>query len=117
MADKIPATQRSANMRAIQSSRTKLENKVCQYLWNAGLRFRRNVKELPGKPDIAIKKYKIVIFIDSCFWHCCPEHGHIPKSNTEYWVKKFERNQSKDREISLFYSLQGWNIIRVWSMT
>ncbi|WP_356948169.1 hypothetical protein [Fictibacillus fluitans] len=71
-------------MRSIKSV-SKLEEIVSKELWRRGFRFRRNVKDLFGKPDFAIKKYKVVIFIDSCFWHNCPVHGHLPKTNVEYW--------------------------------
>ncbi|OGI25396.1 MAG: hypothetical protein A2287_09455 [Candidatus Melainabacteria bacterium RIFOXYA12_FULL_32_12] len=67
-------------MRAVKSKHTRLEDIVVNELHKRGLRFRRNVKDLKGKPDIAIKKYKIVIFIDSCFWHGCKKHCRMPKS-------------------------------------
>lgn len=86
MTDTFSKEQRRKNMQAIKS-RSKLEDKVTKELWNRGIRFRKNVKGLFGKPDIAIKKHKIVIFIDSCFWHACEKHGNKPKSNTEYWEK------------------------------
>jgi len=99
-------------MKAIKSQ-SALENKVSKALWKMGIRFRKNVK-LFGKPDISIKKYKIVIFIDSCFWHCCPIHGNMPKSNQDYWEKKLERNKKRDNEVNKYYEENGWNILRVW---
>ncbi|MDX6156579.1 very short patch repair endonuclease [Bacillus subtilis] len=105
--------QRRKTMQAIKSE-SKLEKKVCSDLWRRGLRFRRNVKSLLGKPDIAIKKYKIVVFIDSCFWHSCNIHGHIPKSNTEYWHTKLKRNKVRDSKVTSYYKAKGWNILRVW---
>ncbi|WP_121609144.1 very short patch repair endonuclease [Mesobacillus foraminis] len=111
MADRISTEQRSRNMRAIKSQ-SNLENKVSTALWDAGLRFRKNTN-LFGKPDIAIKKYKVVIFIDSCFWHVCPLHGNIPKSNQTYWIKKLKRNQERDEEVNNYYQSKGWNILRV----
>src|SRR5699024_10844570 len=79
-----------------------------------GYRFRRNTKDLFGKPDISIKKYKIVIFIDSCFWHQCPIHGNMPKTNVEYWKPKLERNVERDKEVDEYYKQKGWNIKRIW---
>lgn len=70
--DNITKDKRSDVMRAVKSKNTKIEQKVCKEIWKKGIRFRKNVKDLKGKPDISIKKYKIVIFIDSCFWHGCP---------------------------------------------
>ena len=100
-------------MQAIKSH-SKLEEEVSKALWKQGVRFRKNVKSLPGKPDIAIKKYKVVIFIDSCFWHVCPTHGNMPKSNQDYWVKKLTRNQNRDQEINLYYNQEGWSLLRIW---
>lgn len=67
-----------------------------------------------GTPDISIKKYKVVIFIDSCFWHFCPFHGKMPKSNVDFWVKKLERNQERDLEITKYYIDENWHILRIW---
>lgn len=112
MADVLTKEQRTRNMKAIKSQ-SKLENKVSKALWKMGYRFRKNSK-LYGKPDISIQKYKVVIFIDSCFWHFCPDHGHMPSSNKEFWEKKLTRNQERDREVNQFYAEIGWNILRVW---
>ena len=111
--DRITKEQRSKNMSAIKS-KSNLEEIVSKKLWSRGIRFRRNVRSLNGNPDIAIKKYKIVVFIDSCFWHCCPEHGNIPKSNIDYWVKKLNRNKERDREVNNYYKTQNWMVLRFW---
>ncbi|WP_374055832.1 very short patch repair endonuclease [Rossellomorea sp. FM04394] len=113
MTDNLTKDQRRKNMQAIKSQ-SKLEDKVTRELWKHGARFRKNVKTLPGKPDIAIKKYKLVIFIDSCFWHVCPLHGNMPKSNQKYWINKLYRNQERDLEVSEFYLKKGWRILRIW---
>lgn len=113
MADKISKERRSENMRAIRSVSI-LENEVTKALWSKGLRFRKNVKSLLGKPDIVIKKYKVAIFIDSCFWHSCPIHGTIPKSNTEFWIEKFQKNKARDLKIDAYYINEGWNVMRIW---
>lgn len=105
--------KRSNIMKKIKSV-SKVEDKVSKALWNKGFRFRRNVKDLFGKPDIAIKKYKVVIFIDSCFWHACPTHGHMPKSNLEYWEKKLNRNKQRDVKVNQYYLEHGWKVKRVW---
>lgn len=113
MPDNFSKETRSKIMRSIKS-KTKMEDKVSKALWSKGLRFRRNVKDLPGKPDIAIKKYKAVIFLDSCYWHLCDTHGHIPQSNIEYWNKKLRRNKERDATITNYYINEGWNVLRVW---
>ncbi|MDQ0972414.1 DNA mismatch endonuclease (patch repair protein) [Neobacillus niacini] len=113
MVDNLTKEARKKNMKAIRSQ-SKLENLVSRELWKRGTRFRKNVKTLFGKPDIAIQKYKIVIFIDSCFWHACPIHGSRPKSNQEYWDKKLSRNKKRDDEVNEYYKKNKWHIKRVW---
>ncbi|MCM3572281.1 very short patch repair endonuclease [Mesobacillus subterraneus] len=112
MPEKLTKEQRSNNMKAIKSQ-SSLENKVSKALWKQGFRFRKNAKMF-GRPDISIKKYKVVIFIDSCFWHCCPKHGNMPKTNQEYWTKKLQRNISRDVEVNHYYINKGWNLLRIW---
>lgn len=101
-------------MSAIRGKGTKIEDAVARELFKSGIRFRRNVKDLPGTPDIAIKKYKIVIFLDSCFWHGCPDHFKMPKSNCEFWEKKMKSNIARDKKINHYYKDNNWNILRVW---
>ena len=113
MADTITKEQRRKNMQAIKSI-SKLEGIVSKKLWNEGYRFRRNTKDLLGKPDISIKKYKVVIFIDSCFWHQCPQHGNMPKTNREFWQRKLNRNIERDKEVNQYYKENEWNLKRVW---
>ncbi|AKG74520.1 very short patch repair endonuclease [Salinicoccus halodurans] len=113
MTDVLTADQRRKNMKAIRSI-SKLESIISSKLWNEGYRFRRNTKDLFGKPDISIKKYKIVIFIDSCFWHQCPIHGNTPKTNTEFWKKKLKRNAERDQEVNEYYREKNWYIKRIW---
>ncbi|SFE68223.1 T/G mismatch-specific endonuclease [Paenibacillus algorifonticola] len=113
MADIVSPETRSKMMKSIRSV-SKLESLVSKELWKQNIRFRKNSKKLFGKPDISIKKYKIVIFIDSCFWHYCDLHGRYPKSNLEYWEKKITRNKLRDEKVTLYYSSNGWNILRIW---
>lgn len=113
MVDNLTEEQRRKNMRAIRSQ-SQLENLVSKALWHNGIRFRKNAKDLYGKPDISIKKYKIVIFIDSCFWHSCPIHGSRPLSNQTYWDKKLKRNKERDKEVNLYYGNNSWKILRIW---
>lgn len=113
MADKISKEQRSNNMRAIKSQ-SQLENLFTKALWSRGIRFRKNVRKLKGTPDIVIKKYKIVIFVDSCFWHACPQHFNRPKTNQDFWDAKIKRNIERDKEVTDYYIENGWNIKRIW---
>ena len=107
---------RSYNMSRIRSTNSKPEDIVRKYLFSKGLRYRKNVKTLPGKPDVVLKKYKTVIFVNGCFWH-----GHqgcryfvMPKSNTEYWNKKIAGNVERDRNVIVQLEELGWNVITVW---
>lgn len=107
---------RSYNMSRIRSTNSKPEDIVRKYLFLKGLRYRKNVKTLPGKPDVVLKKYKTVIFVNGCFWH-----GHqgckyfvMPKSNTEYWNKKITGNVERDKNVIVRLEELGWNVITVW---
>jgi DNA mismatch endonuclease (patch repair protein) len=106
--------QRRRNMAAIRATHSKLEDRITRGIWVKGYRFRKNVKGLYGKPDIVIQKYRVVIFIDSCFWHACPIHGNIPKNNQEFWINKLERNKQRDEEVTKHYQNRNWNILRIW---
>ena len=113
MADTMTREQRRKTMSSIRAV-SKLESIVASELWKKGYRFRRNTRKMMGTPDISIKKYKIVIFIDSCFWHQCPIHGNMPKTNVEFWEKKFDRNKERDQEVDEYYEEKGWNLKRIW---
>lgn len=113
MADIMTPEQRRKTMSSIRAV-SKLESIVASELWKKGYRFRRNTRKMMGTPDISIKKYKVVIFIDSCFWHQCPKHGNVPKTNVKFWEKKFSRNKERDEEVNVYYEEKGWNIKRIW---
>jgi DNA mismatch endonuclease (patch repair protein) len=114
MPDKFSKEIRRKTMQAVRSRNTKLENAVMRILFHRGIRYRRNVRDLPGKPDIAIKRSKIVIFIDSCFWHGCKTHFRLPETNREYWRLKIERNRARDLKTTEYYLANGWHLKRIW---
>ncbi|QRF22267.1 very short patch repair endonuclease [Alicyclobacillus sp. TC] len=114
MTDNVSKQRRSEIMKAVRSRNTSPEIRVRRELWKRGIRFRVNVKDLPGKPDIAVKKLKVAIFIDSCFWHGCVEHGRIPKSNVAFWTTKIDRNKERDRRVTEQYIANGWCVVRIW---
>lgn len=114
MIDIVSKEKRSQIMSKIKSRGTKLEEIFRKELWRRGYRYRKNVKNLPGKPDIYFAKEKIVVFIDSCFWHGCRLHCRMPSSNIEYWIKKIERNKERDRRITKYYKNNGFIIMRFW---
>jgi DNA mismatch endonuclease (patch repair protein) len=114
MPDKFSKEIRRKTMQAVKSKDTELENTVMKNLWNRGIRFRRNVRDLLGTPDIAIKKHRLVVFVDSCFWHGCKIHFRVPETNREYWQKKIERNKARDLKTTEYYVNHDWHILRIW---
>lgn len=116
MADVKTPEQRSRNMAAIKGKDTKPEMIVRKYLFSRGLRFRVQVRKLPGTPDIVLPKYKTAIFVNGCFWHghegC--KYFRLPKSNVEFWKEKIERNIERDKESMQALFDLGWKVVRVW---
>lgn len=116
MADHLTSEKRSWNMSLIRSANTKPEIIVRKLLHSLGYRFRLHKKDLPGKPDIVLKKYKTVIFVHGCFWHqhkgC--KRSNIPKSNRAYWKPKLEHNIRKDAQHKRELKKLGWKTIIVW---
>ena len=108
--------QRRYNMAQIRSKNTKPEALVRKYLFSRGLRYRKNDKRYPGKPDIVLPKYKTIIFINGCFWHMhanCSQFV-MPKTNVEYWQQKLRKNHYNDnKKISLLENM-GWRVIVIW---
>mgnify|MGYP004446012001 CR=1 FL=1 len=116
MADSISKEKRSWNMSRIRSADTKPEKLIRSALWKDGYRFRKNVKTLPGKPDIVFPKYKTVVFVNGCFWHRHPgcKNATMPKSNVEFWTGKFEKNVANDLKNTELLEKDGWKVITVW---
>lgn len=129
MTDKMTPSQRHYCMSHIRSRNTKPELKVRQWLWRHGYRYRLNVKSVPGKPDIVMRRYRTAIFVNGCFWHghfvefsveslefreneskCCK----IPQTNREFWVNKIKRNQERDQQNYQVLRDNGWQVIVVW---
>lgn len=112
--DKVSKEKRSEIMRRVRSSDSVIEFELRALLRSHGLRYRKNVAKLFGKPDIVFKKTKLVVFVDSCFWHGCKRHGRIPSSNRTYWEQKIHRNRLRDTAVNRYYKKSGWSIFRVW---
>ena len=142
MTDRLTPEQRHRVMSRIHGKGTKPELKVRQWLWRHGYRYRLNVKSVPGKPDIVMRRYRTAIFVNGCFWH-----GHfvhfgveslglrvesqlevesgvlkvdssqcckIPQTNREFWVNKIKRNQERDQKNYQLLHDNGWQVIVVW---
>lgn len=115
MADTHTPEQRRRNMQRIKSKDTAIEVKLRKALWAAGIRYRANVKDIYGKPDIAIKKYKIAVFCDGSFFHGKDyDSKKKPENNAEYWDKKIRRNIERDKEVTSKLKEDGWTVIRFW---
>lgn len=115
MADNHSKEVRSMNMSHIRSTNSKPEEIVRKYLFSKGFRYRKNVRALPGCPDIVLPKYKTVIFVNGCFWHKhdCPRFAW-PSSNQEYWIPKIQRNIERDAVNIQELRNLGWNVIVIW---
>jgi len=116
MADVHSKETRSYNMSRIRCKNTKPEMLVRKFLHANGFRYRLHVKSLPGKPDIVLPKYKTVIFVHGCFWH-----GHegckyyvIPKTRTDWWLEKINRNINNDNTAISRLNELGWKVINIW---
>lgn len=116
MTDIKSKTERSFNMSRIKGGNTKPEIVTRKYLHSKGLRFRLHKKELPGKPDIVLSKYRAVIFVNGCFWHAhknCKDFVW-PMTNQEFWKKKIESNVERDKNNYQLLNELGWRVIIVW---
>lgn len=116
MADIFDKETRSRIMSRIKAKDTKPEVRVRKFLFSKGLRYRKNQKGLPGKPDLVFRKHNSVVFINGCFWH-----GHdgcsrfvLPKSRTEFWQDKIDTNRKRDMRNLQALSDMGWRVMVVW---
>ncbi len=116
MPDVLTPQQRHRCMSHIRSKATKPEMLVRKWLWAHGYRYRLNVKSVPGKPDIVMRKYRTAIFVNGCFWH-----GHegckyfiMPKTNTAFWQNKIENNRQRDKRNYYILLQNGWQVIVLW---
>ena len=115
MADNHSKEVRSMNMSHIRSTNSTPEEIVRKYLFSQGLRYRKNVKKLPGCPDIVLPKYHTVIFVNGCFWHRHDCSRFVwPSSNQDYWRPKILRNVERDKKNTEELKALGWNVITVW---
>ena len=116
MPDRLTPTQRHYNMSRIRGKDTTPEMLVRKYLWRHGFRYRLHCRNLPGRPDTVLAKYRTCIFINGCFWH-----GHegcryfvMPKTRVEFWQTKIQRNRIRDKEVIHKLAEMGWHCITVW---
>lgn len=116
MADKITKEHRSWNMSRVRGKDTEIEIRVRSAIHRMGFRFRKNVRSLPGIPDIVMKKHRTAIFVNGCFWH---QHSgcvkaHLPKSNIEFWKAKLRKTVKRDAQNHELLRAVGWKVIDIW---
>lgn len=118
LAGYVTSPGRSRNMAAIRRRDTKPEVGLRSALHRLGYRFRKDHPiRVAGKlirPDIAFTKHRIAVFVDGCFWHCCPTHGRQPRVNGDYWIPKLEGNVKRDRDQTAALASAGWRVMRFW---
>lgn len=113
-----PATR--AKMVANRRVDTKPEVRLRRAVHSFGLRFRKDFRVRLGhgrsdpRPDLVFTRVKVAVFVDGCFWHACPQHGHIPGSNSAYWTAKFDTNVDRDRRNDRALRQAGWHVVRIW---
>lgn len=114
--DNHTAEQRHRNMAAVRGKDTKPEIAVRRLLHALGYRFRIQRKDLPGKPDIVLPKYRLAIFVNGCFWHRHPgcRHASVPSTNVEFWSKKFAENTARDARNYEQLRQMGWKVLIIW---
>ncbi|RJP53692.1 MAG: very short patch repair endonuclease [Anaerolineaceae bacterium] len=112
--DNLTKEQRRKNMQHIRSTGTLPERMIMAELRRLNIYFASNVSAIEGKPDIVFRRKKVLVFIDSDFWHGHPTRCKMPKSNVTYWKKKIARNSNRDRQVTLSLRQKGWKVIRLW---
>jgi DNA mismatch endonuclease (patch repair protein) len=102
-------------MSAIRSrGNRETEIRLARLLRRNGIAGWRRHRNLPGRPDFAFSRGRVALFVDGCFWHCCPQHGRRPSSNQSYWLPKLEMNKSRDQRVDRELRIRGWKVVRVW---
>ena len=114
--DNHTTEQRSKNMKAIKNKNTKIELLLRKEMWARGFRYRKNVRKVTGKPDLAFSGKKVEVFCDSEFWHGYDWENQKDniKTNREFWIRKIERNIARDKEVTETLEADGWIVLRFW---
>jgi DNA mismatch endonuclease (patch repair protein) len=115
VADIFTKAKRSHVMAAIRSSRNQTtELALASALRRLGVTGWCRHANLPGKPDFVFRDARLAVFVDGCFWHSCPKHGHQPLSNRGYWLKKLTKNKERDESTNRVLRRMGWRVLRIW---
>jgi DNA mismatch endonuclease (patch repair protein) len=114
MTDTVSKEIRSRIMSKIKGKDTSPELRLRKELWRIGYRYKKDYKSGPYRIDVAFPRAKLAIMVDGCFWHACPRHFKMPKSNKRYWIKKIGDNRKRDNKFNNFMRVGGWMVIRLW---
>lgn len=115
MADVFTKQRRSQIMASIRSTGNReTEGNLAAIFRRHGVTGWRRHPPMPGKPDFAFRAERLAVFVDGCFWHGCPEHSRLPKSNQGYWQRKLSKNKERDARVTRELRLKGWNVVRLW---
>ena len=115
MADTFNKAKRSQIMAAVRSNGNKAtEIKLMQILREHRITGWRRKRQLLGKPDFVFPTFKLAVFVDGCFWHGCRKHLRMPSANRPYWLRKIQRNQTRDRATVRALRDSGWRVLRIW---
>lgn len=112
--DNLSKNQRKKNMQNIRSENTTPERLIMKELRKRKIYFASHVKKITGKPDLVFRRKKVIVFIDSDFWHYNPKKFRMPKTNKKYWKDKIKRNIERDKEVNRTLKKEGWKVIRIW---
>ena len=116
MVDFLTKEARSVLMSRVKSHGTSAERHVRKAIWAAGFRYRINVRELPGTPDLVFRRYRTVVFVQGCFWHshACPKGQSRPATNREFWNRKLDGNAARDTANHASLKELGWYVFLIW---
>lgn len=115
MADTLSKAARSARMALVRGSGNKrTELRLISVFRSAGITGWRRNQKIFGRPDFVWRKERLAVFVDGCFWHCCPKHSRTPKSRKGFWVPKLSRNRERDFVVNRTLRKTGWTVIRFW---
>ncbi|HWW05890.1 very short patch repair endonuclease [Collimonas sp.] len=114
MVDVMSSEKRSELMSRIRGKNTGPELKLRRAAWAMGLRYRLHLRVERARPDMVFLGARVAVFVDGCFWHCCPLHGVIPKNNRTFWQPKLDRNAKRDVETNKKFIAAGWKVLRFW---
>jgi DNA mismatch endonuclease, patch repair protein len=107
----------SERMSRVRRRDTAPELELRSELHRRGLRYRvdrRPLKSVPSRADLVFGPAKVAVYVDGCFWHSCPEHGTMPRSNEAFWQEKLGRNQERDAAVNELLAAEGWTVVRIW---